>query len=82
LHVGRPAEAAAEFARATELEPRKGDYWYLLGLSQAGAGQLDGAEGSLERAVELLAAESAGDAVRELEVVRARLAGSEKQQEE
>lgn len=82
LHVGRPAEAAAEFGRATELEAENGDYWYLLGLSQAQAGKLDGAEESLERAVELLPAESAGDAVRELETVRGRLAGSEKKQEE
>jgi len=82
LHVGRPAEAAAEFARATELEPQNGGYWYLLGLSQARAGELGGAEESLERAVELLPAGSAGDAVRELEAVRARLAGSEKKQEE
>lgn len=82
LHVGRPAEAAAEFARATELEPQNGGYWYLLGLSQAQAGELGGAEESLERAVELLAGESAAEAAGVLEAVRARLAGSEKQQEE
>jgi Tfp pilus assembly protein PilF len=82
LHVGRPAEAAAEFARATELDAANGDYWYLLGLSQAQAGQLGGAEGSLERAVELLSAENAAETVRELEAVRARLADSEKEQEE
>jgi Flp pilus assembly protein TadD len=82
LHVGRPAEAAAEFARATELEPRNGGYWYLLGLSQVQKGELGGAEESLERAVELLAGESAAEAAGELEAVRARLAGSEKQQEE
>ncbi|NIT35020.1 MAG: tetratricopeptide repeat protein [candidate division Zixibacteria bacterium] len=82
LHVGRPTEAAAEFTRATELEAGKGDYWYLLGLSQAQAGELGSAEESLERAVELLPAESAVEAARVLEAVRARLAESEKKQEE
>lgn len=80
--VGRSAEAAAEFKRATELDAGNGGYWYLLGTSQARAGELDGARESLERAAELLPDESAAEALRELEAVRGRLAGSETTQEE
>ncbi len=82
LHVGRPAEAAAEFARATELKAEDGNFWYLLGMSRARAGDLAGAEESLERATGLLPEEAAADVARELEAVRARLAGSETPQEE
>ncbi len=82
LHVGRPAEAAAEFKRATELEAGNGEYWYLLGRSQSQAGELAGAAQSLERAAELLPGERAAGALRELDMVRARLAGSESRQEE
>jgi Flp pilus assembly protein TadD len=82
LHVGRPAEAAAEFARATELDAENGQYWYLLGMSQVQAGDFAGAEESLERARGLLPDEAAADVARELEAVRARLAESETPQEE
>ncbi|HUV87289.1 MAG TPA: tetratricopeptide repeat protein [bacterium] len=81
-HVGRPAEAAAEFKRAAELEPENGVYWYLLGSSRARAGEFEAARESLEEAVELLDGEEAAEAARELEAVRAALAEGSGQQEE
>ena len=81
-HVGKPAAAAAEFKRATELEPENGVFWYLLGSSQAQAGEFEAARESLEEAVELLDGEEAADAARELEAVRAALAEKSGQQEE
>jgi Flp pilus assembly protein TadD len=81
-HVGKPAAAAAEFKRATELEPENGVYWYLLGSSQARAGELEAARESLEEAVGLLDGEAAADAASELKAVRAALAEKSGQQEE
>jgi tetratricopeptide (TPR) repeat protein len=81
-HVGKPAAAAAEFKRATELEPENGVFWYLLGSSQAQAGEFEAARESLEEAVKLLDGEEAADAARELEAVRAALAEKSGQQEE
>lgn len=80
--VGKRAEAAAEFKRAAELEPENGVYWYLLGSSQARAGEFEAARESLEDAVGLLDGEAAADAARELEAVRAALAERSGRQEE
>jgi Flp pilus assembly protein TadD len=81
-HVGKAAAAAAAFKRATELQPENGVFWYLLGSSQAGAGEFEAARESLEEAVELLDGEEAAEAARELETVRAALAEKPGQQEE
>jgi tetratricopeptide (TPR) repeat protein len=81
-HVGRPAEAAAEFKRATDLEPENGVFWYLLGSSQAKAGEFEAARESLEKAADLSDGETAAEAASELEAVRAALAGKSEQEEE
>jgi tetratricopeptide (TPR) repeat protein len=68
LHVGRPAEAAAEFARATELEPENVEYENLYNLALTSAGEFASAEEAGDEVVELLMAGRRAEALAELEI--------------
>jgi tetratricopeptide (TPR) repeat protein len=74
LIVDRPAEAAAEFTWAADLEPEEGRYWLKAGRSCARADLLEAAEEALCKAVVALPPEETAEAERELAAVRARRA--------
>jgi tetratricopeptide (TPR) repeat protein len=74
LIVDRPAEAAAEFTWAADLEPEEGRYWLKAGRSCARADLLEAAEEALGKAVAALPPDEAAEAERELAAVRARRA--------
>jgi Flp pilus assembly protein TadD len=53
MQQGRFADAAAQFKRATALQPKNGDAWALLGSVLKDSGDSSGALRALKRAIEL-----------------------------
>ncbi|UCH78494.1 MAG: tetratricopeptide repeat protein [Candidatus Coatesbacteria bacterium] len=67
-HVGKRAEAAAEFKRAAELEPENVEYERLYNLALASIGEFKNAKEAAKEVVKLLMAGRREEALTELEL--------------